>query len=58
MRRAIERGLVVADLDRMTIGMLIDYLIEAQNEDVEAAEKKTKKEPPARKATQADIDAF
>lgn len=56
MRRAIARGLAAADLDNMTLGMVMDYLIEAQNEETDARERWT--ETPTRRATQADIDAF
>ena len=44
------------DLDNMTLGMVMDYLIEAQNEETDARERRT--ETPTRRATQADIDAF
>ena len=56
MRRAMARGLAAADLDSMTLGMVMDYLIEAQNEETDARERRT--ETPTRRATQADIDAF
>jgi hypothetical protein len=51
LKRAIDSGLTVADLDLMSIGMVLDYLVTCYNENQE-------KEPPKRYATAADIDAF
>lgn len=56
MRRAMERGLTVADLESMTIGMVLDFLVEYRNEEIEAQERK--KKGVTRYATQEDIDAF
>jgi len=53
MDRAIQRGLQVQDLEKMSIGMVIDYLIVCQNDEIEALENKDKKY-----ATQSDIDNF
>lgn len=55
MRRAIERGLSTADFENMTVGMIIDYLVTCQNEDLES---KNQKNEPVKMATQADIDSF
>ncbi len=54
LHRSIERGLSAADFENMTIGMVIDYLIVCQNEDIDARKKKAAE----RSATQADVDAF
>lgn len=56
MRRAIERGLTAADLENMTIGMVLDFLVEYKNEEMDAQEMK--KQGVARYATQEDVDAF
>jgi hypothetical protein len=56
LRRAIERGLTAADFESMTFGMVIDFLIVCQNEDIEAKSKKNRE--PVRYATQADIDEW
>ncbi|MPM91380.1 hypothetical protein SDC9_138508 [bioreactor metagenome] len=40
----------------MTVGMIIDYLITAQNEETEA--KRNKKPDETRYATAADVNAF
>ena len=53
INRAMSRGITIQDLEKMDIGMIIDYLITCQNEDIEAEENKGK-----RYATQADIDNF
>ena len=46
------RGLRMEDMERMTLGMWVDYIIEWNNVHL-AADK-----PAKRKATQADYDAF
>lgn len=51
LRRAIERGLSVSDFDRMTLGMILDYIVTCRNEDAD-------KKEPKRMATQEDIDAW
>ena len=56
MRRAMERGLTVADLESMTIGMVLDFLVEYKNEEEDAKERQ--KRGVTRYATQEDIDAF
>jgi hypothetical protein len=38
----------------MTLGMVIDYLVTCQNEEIEARQKKA----PSRQATLSDIEAF
>ena len=53
INRAMSRGITIQDLEKMDIGMIIDYLITCQNEDIEAEENKGN-----RYATQADIDNF
>jgi len=40
----------------MTFGMILDYIVTCQNEDVEA--KEASKKENVRPATQADWDAF
>lgn len=52
LRRALERGLSVSDFDRMTLGMILDYIVTCRNEDEES------KKEPKRMATQEDIDAW
>ena len=54
MRRAMERGLAVADLENMTIGMVLDFLVEYRNEEISQSEQPS----DSRYATQDDIDAF
>lgn len=56
LRRSIERGLTAADFETMTLGMVVDYLIVCNNEDLE--EKNRKKTKPKRYATAEDIAAF
>lgn len=52
IRRAVDRGINVQDLDNMTIGMVVDYLTAANNEDM-------KEDKPAKKyATAEDISNF
>ena len=46
--RCLEIGLSMADLDRLTIGLVMDLWIEKGNNDVEYDQV----------ATQADMDAF
>jgi hypothetical protein len=55
LHRAIERGLSAADFENMTLGMVIDYLIVCQNEEIDARQNKN---GPARMATEADVNAF
>lgn len=56
MRRAIDRGLTAADFESMTVGMIVDFLIVSQNEDIEIRERR--EAGPVRLATQTDIDAW
>ena len=56
LHRAIERGLLAADFEHMTIGMVIDYLVTCQNEDYDA--RHSKRSEPTRMATAEDIAAF
>lgn len=56
LHRAIERGLSAADFENMTIGMVVDFLTECNNEYYD--EKKRQKEGPKRYATADDIAAF
>jgi hypothetical protein len=56
LRRAIERGLLAADFENMTLGMVIDFLTMCQNEDYEA--KRDKDRGQTRMATADDIAAF
>lgn len=53
---AMERGLTVSDVRRMTIGQVVDFC-QAYNERLERAERQ-KDKPKVRAATQADIDAY
>lgn len=57
LRRAIERGLAAADFENMTLGMVIDFLVTCQNEDIDVRSKKGKNDF-TRSATQADVDAW
>jgi len=56
LRMAIARGLTAADFENMTLGMVIDYLIVCQNEDID--EKKRKDKGNTRYATADDVAAF
>ena len=48
--RCVQLGLSMTDLDLLTVGMVNDMFIERGNDDCE--------DEYARKATQADFDAF
>lgn len=49
---ALERGLTMTDIRRMTLGQIVDFVIEYNN-------RNEKDDKPKRvKATQADINAF
>lgn len=54
MLRAIERGLTLPDINEMTIGMIIGYIIEYNNERLDEDDKVE----TIRDATQADFDLF
>lgn len=51
LRRAISSGLTVADLDLMSIGMVLDYLVTCHNDEQDSEKEK-------KYATMADIEAF
>ncbi|MBR6051886.1 MAG: hypothetical protein IKP68_11900 [Clostridia bacterium] len=51
---SIERGLTMDDVRRMTLGAVVDFVID-YNKRQERAERAAKRPRPA---TQADIDAF
>lgn len=53
INRAIQRGLTVQDLDKMSVGMIIDFLTVCQNDEICAIESSNKIY-----ATQTDIDNF
>lgn len=53
MVRAIERGLSLKDFEILTIGMILDYIIEFDNLQPQDDEPNSTKE-----ATQRDFDAF
>lgn len=56
LKRAIDRGLTVADLDLMTLGMLLDFLVTCRNDDQERQDRGRRE--AKRYATDADIEAF
>jgi|LSQX01.3.fsa_nt_gb hypothetical protein len=55
MIRAVGAGLNIDAFDRMTVGMLVDYLTARSNDIIAQRDKPTE---ATRAATQADIDAF
>ena len=52
--RAVERGLSLSDFDEMTVGMIIDFIVTYNNENLTEEEK----EEEMRSATQADFDRW
>lgn len=52
LRAALARGLTVADFNEMSVGMVVDLLVDWQN--AEAGNKQNE----ARRATPADYAAF
>lgn len=56
MISAHERGLDMATMRRMTVGQVVDYVVEYNNRQEKAEKEKDK--PTKRWATQGDIDAF
>ncbi len=56
IHRLNERGITIADMDEMTLGMALDYLVNCNNEDYEVENRR--KHGTKREATQADYDAF
>ena len=50
----IDRGLTVSDVKKMDLGRILDYCMEYN----ELHKVEDEKKPKARKATQADWDAF
>lgn len=51
-----RRGLDWSAMQRMQLGAIVDYCVEYDNQQTKA--EKEEKNPPKRKATQADINAF
>lgn len=49
MLRAVQSGLVLADFEHLTAGMILDYIITASNDSIE---------DDARTAAQDDYDRF
>lgn len=54
LRRALQLGFSVADLDLVSIGMIMDVLSEAHLDDEEQSEDRV----VVREATQDDFDKF
>lgn len=54
MLRAIERGLCLNDFENMTVGMIIGYIVEYNNEHLEDEDKKDE----VMQATQVDYNRF
>ena len=56
----ITRGLQAHDIEHMTLGMWVDYIIEwnEMHKDSSKVDKKTGEKVTSRKANQADFDAF
>lgn len=54
MLRALERGLTLSDFEVMTVGMLIGFIIEYNNEHLDDEER----QDDVRMATQSDFDNF
>ena len=52
--RAIERGLSLKDFEEMTVGMIIDFIVTYNNENLTDEEK----EAEVRNATQDDYDRW
>lgn len=59
MTAGLDRGLRMSDMEYMTLGMWVDFIIEwnQMHKDVGKYDKNGKKETK-RKATQADFDSF
>ncbi len=53
MVRALERGLSLRDFDILTVGMIIDYIVEYDN-----LLSDEEDEEPVRMANQLDFDSF
>ena len=51
-----RRGISFEAMRRMTLGQLVDYCTEYDNQQARA--EKEEKHPKRRRATQADIDAY
>ena len=49
--RALERGLTISDFDLLTVGMVLDYIIEYNR-------LHSEQKDPVRTATQGDFDGF
>ena len=54
MLRALERGLTLRDFEDLTLGMILDFIITFNNEQLADDEK----EDSVREATQEDFDRF
>ena len=54
MLRAFERGLCLRDFDDMTVGMILDFIITYNNENLTEEEK----EEETRLAKQGDFDRW
>ena len=56
----LERGLTMTDIRRMTIGQVVDFVIDYNNRQKRSEEqaKKEEKRGKKRKATQNDINSF
>lgn len=56
----LERGLTMADMRKMQIGQIVDFIITYNDRQkaAEKAEKRAEKRGKRRKGTQADINAF
>lgn len=56
----LERGLTMADMRKMQIGQIVDFIIAYNDRQkaAENAEKRAEKRGKRRKGTQADINAF
>lgn len=57
MTGAITRGLSLTDLEKMTVGQLVDFCI-TYNESMKPKDEKKKEETKIRRATQKDFDRF
>lgn len=54
MLRAIERGLSLKDFEEMTVGMILDFIITFNNENL----KDEDREDEVRMANQSDFDRW
>lgn len=56
MIAATRRGLAYEAMERMTLGQVVDYCIECDNQELRA--KREQEHPPIRRMTQDEINAF